>query len=154
MMRSRVSVLFAALLILAVATSWAGVETSTNSEGVILNGYDAVSYFTQNKAVPGHHEITAKHDGVTYQFSTAANRDTFTANPDRFVPAYGGYCAYGTSLGKKFAVDGTAFEVVDGVLYVNKNLKVYKTWKKDIPENITKADRQWPGIRNTPPDEL
>jgi len=154
MMKNRASVLFATLLALAAATSWAGVAVSTNSEGVILNGYDAVSYFTLSKAVPGDRGITAEHDGATYRFSTTANRDTFLANPDRFVPAYGGHCAYGASLGKKFAVDGTAFEIVDGVLYVNKNLKVYKTWKKDIPENITKADRQWPGIRDTPADEL
>jgi len=141
-------------MIVTVATAWAGVETSTDSDGVILNGYDAVSYFTVNRAVRGDREITAKHEGVTYRFATEANREKFLADPDRFVPAYGGYCAYGTSLGKKFAVDGTAFEVVDGVLYVNKNLKVYKTWKKDIPGNIVKADGQWPGIRNTPPDEL
>ena len=119
-MKNRVSALLAALMIVTVATAWAGVETSTDSDGVILNGYDAVSYFTVNRAVRGDQEITAEHEGATYRFSTEANREAFLADPDRFVPAYGGYCAYGTTLGKKFAVDGTAFEVVYGVLYVNK----------------------------------
>lgn len=142
------------LALLTASVSWAGVETSTNSDGVILNGYDAVAYFTEGEPVEGESGLAAEHDGATYYFSTAANRDMFLANPERFEPAYGGYCAYGASLGKKFAVDGKAFDIVDDRLYVNKNLKVYETWVKDVPGNIAKADRQWTTIRDTPAEDL
>lgn len=125
----------------------AGVETDTNDNDVILAGHDAVAYFTEEKAVLGSADYTANYNGAVYRFASAKNRDTFRAKPAQYAPAYGGYCALGTSFGKKFSVDGKAFEVVEGRLYVNKNLKVYKSWKKDIPSNIVKAEGQWPLIQ-------
>ena len=53
------------------------------------------------------------------------------------------------TFGKKFEVDGKAFEIVDGKLYVNKNQKVYKAWAKDIPKHIQEAGGYWPGVANT-----
>lgn len=147
----------AALAVLTLLTAnWAqaGVETATDSNDVILAGHDAVAYFTENKPVLGNSEYTAQYDGAVYRFASAANRDTFQANPAKYAPAYGGYCALGTSFGKKFEVDGQAFEIVEGRLYVNKNLKVYKTWRKDIPANIVKSEGQWPGIKNVAADKL
>ena len=125
------------LLALTTTFAFAGVETATDANDVILAGHDAVAYFTDNKAVQGSAEFTAQHDGAVYRFSTAENRDTFRANPNKYAPAYGGYCAFGAALGKKFDVDGKAFEVVEGRLYVNKNKKVYKRWSQDIPVSYT-----------------
>ncbi len=139
---------------LAAAHAVAGVETSTDANDVILAGHDAVAYFTQGEPVLGTAEFTAQHDGAVYRFASAENRNAFQANPQRYAPAYGGYCAFGTALGKKFSVDGRAFEIVEGRLYVNKNLSVYETWKKDIPGNIVKAEGQWPGIRLADPASL
>lgn len=132
----------------------AGVETDTNSNDVILAGHDAVAYFTESKPVLGSANFTANYGGAVYRFSSAENRDLFKAQPAKYAPAYGGFCALGTSFGKKFSVDGKAFEVVQGRLYVNKNLKVYKSWKKDIPGNIVKAEGQWPSIRNLAAKDL
>lgn len=131
-----------------------GVDTDTADNGVILAGHDAVAYFTQNKAVEGSAKFTATHNDAIYQFSSAENRDLFRANPGKYEPAYGGFCAYGATLGKKFSVDGKAFEVVDGKLYVNKNLDVYKVWKEDVPTHIQQADAQWPRIKSVPADQL
>ena len=136
----------AALLLASAA--FAGVETETDENDVILAGHDPVAYFTENRPVPGKAEFTAVYDGAIYRFSTAANRDAFKAEPARYAPAYGGYCALGTSFGKKFEVDGKAFKIVDGQLYVNKNLEVYETWVKDVPGNIDKADGHWPRIKD------
>lgn len=136
------------------ATAFAGVDTGTDGNDVILAGHDPVAYFTENRPVKGSAEYTAAYNGAVYRFASAGNRDTFQANPRKYAPVYGGYCAFGTTLGKKFQVDGKAFRVVDGRLYVNKNLEVYETWKKDVPGNITKADRRWPEIRNVSPDAL
>ena len=142
------------LLSLLVGQVSAGVETATDANAVILAGYDTVAYHTQEKAVKGKATITAVHEGAIYRFSSTRNRDLFVGNPGRYAPAYGGYCAFGASFGKKFEVDGKAFEVVNGQLYVNKNLSVYKTWKEDIPGNIRQSDAQWPQIRSIAPDAL
>ena len=144
----------AIVVALASVIASAGVETSTDSNDVILAGHDAVAYFTQNEPVLGSAEFTAEYEGAVYRFATAKNRDAFRANPAKYAPAYGGYCALGTSFGKKFEVDGKAFEVVEGRLYVNKNLNVYRTWKKDIPGNIVKAEGHWPTIRDVAAKDL
>lgn len=146
--------IIAATVLSFTAQATAGVETSTNSDNVILAGHDAVAYFTENRAVLGSAEFTATHKDAVYRFSSAQNRDLFTANPNKYEPAYGGYCAYGASLGKKFSVNGKAFKVVNGKLYVNKNLSVYKTWVKDIPGNIKKADGHWKNIKSIPANQL
>ena len=145
----------AALAALALtANAFAGVDTETDSNDVILAGHDAVAYFTENRPVLGSTEFTASYQGAIYRFSSAANRDAFRADPARYAPAYGGYCALGTSFGKKFEIDGQAFRIVDGQLYVNKNLEVYATWKKDIPGNIEKADGFWPRIKDVAAQDL
>ena len=131
-----------------------GVDTETDENDVILAGHDAVAYFAENRPVLGKAEYTSTYGGAIYRFATAENRDTFKRDPGRYAPVYGGYCALGTSFGKKFEVDGKAFKVVDGQLYVNKNLDVYKTWVKDVPGNIEKADGHWPKIRDVAASDL
>lgn len=126
--------------------SFAGVDTETDENGVILAGHDAVAYFTENKPVLGSKDFTAVHNNAIYLFSSAKNRDMFVSNPEKYAPAYGGFCAYGATFGKKFEVDGKAFEIVDGKLYVNKNLSVYEAWRKDIPKHIHEANTEWPEI--------
>ncbi len=146
---------FGAAAVFALATvAHADVATSTDDNDVILAGYDAVAYFTENKPVLGSAKYTAQHDGAVYRFASAANRDQFRSDPLRYAPAYGGYCALGTSFGKKFEVDGQAFEIGEGRLYVNKNLSVNKTWRKAIPANIVKAEGQWPAIKDVPAVDL
>ncbi len=141
--------LIAGLLILGNAlTALADNSTETDANDVILAGHDAVAYFTESKPVPGRPDFTAQYQGAVYRFASTENRDLFRANPAKYAPAYGGYCALGASFGKKFEIDGKAFEIVEGRLYVNKNIKIYNTWKKDIPTNIVKAEGQWPTIKN------
>lgn len=146
--------LVAASAILFSTLSFAGNNSEVDANGVILAGYDAVAYFTQNAAVEGKAKFTAVHNDAIYRFSSAANRDTFSANPGKYAPQYGGFCAYGAALGKKFDIDGKAFEVVDGKLYVNKNLDVYETWVEDKAENIVEANKQWTTIENIAADDL
>ena len=127
--------------------TFAGLDTETDENSVILAGHDVVAYFTQNKAVVGNAEYTTVYNDAIYRFSSAQNRDTFAASPDKYAPAYGGFCAYGTTFGKKFEIDGKAFEIVNGVLYVNKNLSVKDAWSKDIPKHISEANNEWPEIK-------
>jgi hypothetical protein len=146
--------LVAASTMLFGTLSLAGNNSEVDANGVILAGHDAVAYFTQNAAVEGKAKFTAVHNDAIYRFSSAANRDTFSANPGKYAPQYGGFCAYGAALGKKFDIDGKAFEVVDGKLYVNKNLDVYETWVEDKAENIVEANTQWTTIENIAAKDL
>lgn len=136
------------------SASFAGVDTETDSNGVILAGYDAVSYFTKNAAVEGSVEYTAVHNNAIYRFSSLKNRDLFSASPAKYEPQFGGFCAYGAALGKKFEVNGKAFEIVDGKLYVNKNEDVYETWVEDKDENIVSAKKEWLTIKDIAAGDL
>lgn len=146
--------LTAAVTLGIAALANAGPDTETDANDVILAGHDTVAYFSEGKPVLGKAEYTAVHQGAIYRFSSAANRDTFRADPGRYAPQYGGFCAYGLTFGKKFGVDGKAFEIVDGKLYVNKNQDVYKAWKEDVPKHLDEANGYWPSVKNTPAGEL
>lgn len=144
-----------ALSVAFLATSaFAGIDTNTDENGVILAGHDAVAYFTENKPVVGSAEFTAVYQDAIYRFASAQNRDLFAANPAKYAPAYGGYCSTGTSFGRKFEVDGKAFKVVDGTLYVNKNAQVHEYWSKDIGGNIDKADGNWTTIKDMTVEQI
>lgn len=142
----KLNTLFAAITLSMSSFTFAGFDTETDENSVILAGHDVVGYFTQNKAVEGSAQYTSVYNDAIYRFSSAQNRDLFAASPAKYAPAYGGFCAYGASFGKKFEIDGKAFDIVDGVLYVNKNMSVKKTWSEDIPKFINEADSEWTTI--------
>jgi len=119
-----------------------------------IGGYDLVSYHQSNgpKVGNGHH--LANHEGNTYAFVNAENKAQFEANPSKYVPAFGGYCAYGASLGKKFYGDPLASTIVDGKLYLNLDNKVKSIWVKERAANIVAANKLWPSIKYVPAAEL
>ena len=114
--------------------------------GVAVQGYDVVAYFTDSKAVPGQAQFSHTWNGVRWQFATAAHRDAFASEPQRYAPAFGGYCAYGVSRGYAVDIDPEAFAVVDGTLYLNYSKSVQRTWNEDRPGYIQKARQQWPRV--------
>jgi YHS domain-containing protein len=139
-------ILSAALFLAPLALAAQAVNTDKN--GVAANGYDLVAYFTENDPVSGSEKITANHGGATYRFSTEANRDAFSADPDRYLPLYGGYCAYGVASGYKVKTDPDAFSIVDGKLYLNYSTGVQRKWKEDIAGYVAKADSNWRKIKD------
>ena len=83
---------------------------NADAKGVMLKGYDPVAYFAPNAvATRGDPNIALERDGVTYFFASQENRDRFAARPEKFTPAYGGYCSYGVSMGQKLDIDPQAF---------------------------------------------
>lgn len=118
------------------------------SEGLALKGYDVVAYFREGVAARGQ-ELKAEHGGATYLFSKPEHRDAFLAEPARYLPQYGGYCAFGASRGYKADIDPAAFSVIDGKLYLNYNGKVQQEWLKDSAGYIRRADERWPEVRLT-----
>ncbi|MBR0693572.1 YHS domain-containing (seleno)protein [Bradyrhizobium lablabi] len=127
---------------------------NVDAKGVGLHGYDPVAYFTVGKPTVGSEKFEATYDSVRYRFANNENREAFVKDPAKYVPAYGGFCAMGTANGKKFDGDPNYWKIVDGKLYVNVNADVDKAWKGDVPGNITKADQNWPEIKNKTPKDL
>lgn len=97
----------------------------------------------------GKSEFTAQHGGATYRFASAAHRDVFVADPDKYAPAYGGFCAYGVAKGAKAAIDPAAFSVVDGKLYINYDKGVQSKWQQDKPGYISTANANWPTVQKS-----
>lgn len=113
-------------------------------KGVAIGGYDAVAYHTDKQATPGNPAITVEHGGATYRFATEANKALFIANPARYSPQYGGYCAWAVASGYTAKGDPEAWTVVGDKLYLNYNKSVQKSWEQDIPGNVRKGDANWP----------
>lgn len=113
--------------------------------GLALAGYDPVSYFSGGP-VKGQAEITATHGGATYRFATAANRDRFVQDPDRFVPQFGGYCGYGASRGYLASVDPEAYTIMNGRLILQNSKRVLELWQKEPDARLKLADENWPKI--------
>ena len=131
----------AGFAVLATATT-----PSYAKSPLALTGYDPVSYFSGSRPAKGKSQFTAQYRGLTYRFASAQNRDAFAASPARYAPQYDGYCAYGVSRGYKVGVDPLAYKVVSGKLYVNYSRSVQRTWSRDIPGYIAKANKNWPGL--------
>ncbi len=112
-----------------------------------LQGYDPVAYFKQNKAVKGKAALATIYEGVTYNFSSQANKELFVKNPSRYEPQYGGWCAYAMGEnGEKVEIDPATFKIIDGKLYVFYNAyfnNTLKSWNKNEASLKKKADVNW-----------
>ena len=112
-----------------------------------LNGYDPVSYFADDKPVKGSSTMTAEFRGEKYRFSSARNLDAFIANPEKYLPQYGGYCAWAVAQGQLAPGDPAVAKAVNNKLYFNVNRDIAARWEKDIPGFIQSADANWPKIK-------
>jgi YHS domain-containing protein len=119
---------------------------SKSNNGIALRGHDPVGYFTQGKPVKGEASYAHEWMGATWHFATAANRDTFAKDPERYAPQFGGYCAWAVSQGYTAAADPAAWSIVNDKLYVNYNKDVQKKWEKEQAELIRAAERNWPRL--------
>ena len=142
-----------ALLVFGVASlSLGAVGQTISTTGV--NGYDLVSFHTGEKPLRGNGNHISTINGVTYLFVNGENKEVFDANPTKYLPAYGGYCAFGVSVGKKFVGDPDVWRLVNGKLHLNLDTKIQALWLEDIDGNIKKANSQWTKIKNIRAAEL
>lgn len=140
-------VLASVFLAAASATFAANPDVNADENDVAIKGYDPVAYFTEQAPKQGSDKYTASHGNAIYHFSSAKNRDLFKNDPEKYAPQYGGYCAMGVALEKKFDTDPEAWKVVDGKLYLNLNKAVQKKWSKDVTGNLKTANANWNEIR-------
>lgn len=116
-------------------------------KGLAIQGYDPVAYFTQSKALKGNKQFTATVEGVSYNFSSAANKDLFVKDPKKYEPQYGGWCAYAMgATNEKVEIDPETFKILGGKLYLFYHTWVNNTltkWNKDKASLKPKADANW-----------
>lgn len=122
------------------------VNTLGSSDGLAIRGYDPVAYFRDGGPRLGKSEFSVRHGGATWHFASAEHKTLFEADPERYLPAYGGFCAYGTSRGYLVKIEPEAWSIVDGHLYLNYDLDVRKTWLGRARIYIARADGNWPRL--------
>ena len=119
--------------------AWAG-EINTDSNNVAIKGYDPVAYFTMSEAVRGSEDHIYEWLGAKWYFASKEHRIAFEADPTKYLPQYGGYCAVGVSMGRRVTdIDPERWEIVDGKLYLNYD----DDMPGDAKELIHRADARW-----------
>jgi YHS domain-containing protein len=146
--RTLLALLAATPVLLAMRTAAAAerpVYTGWFSD-LAVSGHDPVAYFREGRPVVGQRTFEHKWNGATWRFASAENRDAFAAAPERYAPAYGGYCAWAVAQGYTASGDPKHWTIVDGRLYLNYDAEVNARWKADVPGFIASGDRNWPRI--------
>ena len=144
-----------ALAVLATAAALGGAQAFFGSDdktayfaedGVAIRGYDPVAYFDQGEAAEGSAEHSLEWQGVTWQFASADHRRAFEQNPEKYAPAYGGFCAYAVAKDQLASIDPEAWKIVDGTLYLNYSKSIQEKWEQDIPGYLERAEMNWPDL--------
>ena len=123
-----------------------GYLVNLNDKAVIIEGYDAPSYFTDNKPVKGNEQFSALYEGATYWFASAEHAELFKKEPKKYAPQYGAFCGYAVSVGKLRPVDPTIYQIENGRLILQHTKEAFDLFNKDLKENTAKADKNWPVI--------
>jgi len=140
--------LIVALMLFSVLSPIASAKDLLNLDGngVAIQGYDPVAFFTDNRPVKGNPQFQSEYRGAKYYFVSAEHKATFDREPAKYEPQFGGYCAYGASRGRKAAIKIEAWQIVDGRLLMQYDLDVKDKFNQDPQGNLRKADQNWPGL--------
>lgn len=144
----RLAVILAPVLLAAACAEVEAQSVVNTAEGVAIHGYDAVAYHTEGRPVPGNDRFSFQWEGAEWRFASAENRDLFASDPQRYAPAYGGYCAWAVSRNGIADIDPSAFVIHNGRLYLNINERFNRRFSSDLAANIQRAEQNWPGVRS------
>jgi YHS domain-containing protein len=142
---------FAAALVAATAAPAAADDggkhlNNVNKDGVLVDGYDVVAYFTDGAPAAGRKEFASSFGGATYWFASAEHKELFDADPAKYAPQFGGFCAYAVSRKGLRPIDPAIFHFVDGKLFLQHTRKAYELFERDEAGNARKAHANWPGL--------
>ena len=135
-----------ALMLLSSSAFAGDLVNVAGASRIALNGYDPVAFFTDAKPVIGSPFIKGSYQGTDYLFATEDHKTLFLANPEKYAPQYGGYCAYGVSVGVLAPVDISTWQIRDGKLYLNFSDEYSEKFNADFNGNVVKAEGHWPGL--------
>lgn len=121
-------------------------EVNADRAGLAVHGYDVVAYATLGAPTRGRVEFEQRWNGVVYRFASAAHRDAFAREPQKYAPQFGGYCAWAVSRGYTADIDPAAWRIVGGKLYLNYSKRVQRMWERDVSGNIAKGEANWPRV--------
>jgi hypothetical protein len=143
-MRTPSSILLATVLALVMTLPvLAAQRVNKNSQDVAILGYDTVAYFTEGRPVEGSAQFEHVWRDARWRFSSADNRDLFAADPARYAPRYGGFCAGAMAQGWRVTVDPEAWVIIDDKLYLNYDRRMVDDFASDADDRIAKADANW-----------
>ena len=132
---------------LVFSSAWAIDPTYTSFfSSKAIKGYDTVAYFTENRPVKGKDEFSIEYNEATWLFSSKENLDLFTAEPEKYAPQYGGYCAYAVAQNTTASIKPELFTIYNGKLYLNYNDSINDKWNADKNSFIEDADKNWPAL--------
>jgi len=123
-----------------------GVFGKFKHTGIAIRGYDTVAYFTQGKPVKGDKAISTDWNGAMWLFSSQEHKNLFLAQPEKYAPQYGGYCAYGVANDYLVKIEPEQWQIVDDQLYLNFSKDIQARWAKDISGYIKRADRKFEAL--------
>lgn len=131
----------------ACSADSSGPVNVSGASNTAVSGYDVVAFFTDAKAVNGSPFITAEHGGATYFFASEEHKALFVGNPEKYVPQFGGFCAFGVgAVNKLLPVDINTWQVRGGKLYLNLNATILQKFNADFAGITAKADQNWPAL--------
>jgi len=119
---------------------------NVDKDGVILDGYDPVAFFTDNKPVKGSKNFLSQYDGAIYYFASAQHKVMFDADPAKYEPQFGAFCAYAVSVGRTAPIDVKTFSIVNGRLVIQHNARALGLWNENVQGNLKNADKYWPAV--------
>ena len=134
---------------LAALAAFAGSDArliNLDKDGVILDGYDPVAFFTDNKPVKGTGTYQTSYNGAIYHFASADHKALFDGAPAKYEPQFGAFCAYAVSVGRTAPIDVNTFSIVNGRLVVQHNARAVGLWNADVQKNLANADKYWPAV--------
>jgi hypothetical protein len=126
------------------------VDEINNQGGLALQGYDPVAYFKEGKPLAGNAAIASTWHGAMYRFASTQNRDAFLADPEKYAPQFGGYCAFAVSRGTTANGDPHQWAIVNDRLFLNNNALAMTLWNQDRTGNIKAGEENWPLITKRP----
>ncbi len=138
----------AALILASAGLAFAAPAQADKSpfSNTAVEGHDPVAYFTEGRPVKGSRDFTTKYQGAEFRFASRENLDTFLADPEKYAPQFGGYCAWAVSEGYTAKGDADYWAIVDGKLYLNYNKNVQNLWEQDRAMHIDRANTNWPEV--------
>lgn len=146
MLRSLIIVLSLTCVMPVAADEIRRPEIFADFQGLALKGYDSVAYHTERRAVKGDPAFALEWKGATWHFASDANKKAFAAEPERFAPEFGGYCAWAITRGRVVGINPKIFRIVDDKLYLNLNMDVHQKWLAKMPQMISSGHEKWPAV--------
>jgi YHS domain-containing protein len=138
--------LMATSAVLTTSVSAGDLVNVAGASGIALDGYDPVAFFTDGKPTHGEPGVSATYKGATYLFASKENKVKFESGPEKYVPQFGGYCAFGVAVNALFPVDISTWQIRDEKLYLNLNPSILEQFNKDFGGYVAKAEKNWPGL--------